>query len=81
MSKQAGQTGPFNKDKMTINDIVALAAVVISIGTNVALYIHLSSTMNGRFDLADRRSDVVLGKVIEIDNRLTRVEERMGIRP
>ena len=66
---------------MTINDIVALAAVVISIGTNVALYNHLSSTMNGRFDLVDRRFDTLIGKVVEVDNRLTRVEERMGIRP
>jgi hypothetical protein len=66
---------------MTINEIVALASVVISIGTNVALYIHLSSIMNTRFDLIERRFEVMLGKVIEIDNRLTRVEERMGIRP
>jgi hypothetical protein len=73
---------------LTIPDIVAFASVVISIGTNAALYIHLSSTMNARFDSferrfdsLERRFDVLLGKVIEIDNRLTRVEERMGIRP
>jgi hypothetical protein len=66
---------------MTLNEIMALASVVISIGTNVALYIHLSSIMNTRFDLIERRFEVMLGKVIEIDNRLTRVEERMGIRP
>jgi len=66
---------------MTISEIVALASVVISIGTNVALYIHLSSTMNSRFDSMERRFDVVLGKVVAIDNRRTRVEERMGIRP
>jgi hypothetical protein len=73
---------------LTINEIVALASVIVSIGTNVALYVHLSSTMNARFDTferrfdsLERRFDVMLGKVIEIDNRLTRVEERMGIRP
>jgi hypothetical protein len=66
---------------LAINDIVALAAVVIAISTNVVLYVHLSSTMNTRFDSLERRSDVMLGKVVEIDNRLTRVEERMGIRP
>jgi hypothetical protein len=67
---------------MPINDIVALTAVVISICTNVGLYVHLSSTMNSRFDSMDRkfesmerRFDVLLGKVIEIDNRLTRVDE------
>jgi hypothetical protein len=66
---------------LPVNDIVALASVVIAISTNVVLYIHLSSTMNTRFDSIERRFDVMLGKVIEIDNRLTRVEERMGIRP
>jgi hypothetical protein len=66
---------------LAINDIVALAAVVIAISTNVVLYVHLSSTMNTRFDLIERRFETMLGKLVEIDNRLTRVEERMGIRP
>jgi hypothetical protein len=80
---------------MTISEIVtlaSLAAALIGIGTNVGLYILLSSTVNSRFDSferktdarfdsIERRFDVMLSKVIEIDNRLTRVEERMGIRP
>jgi hypothetical protein len=76
---------------LAINEIIALAslaAALIAIGTNVGSYIHLCSTMNSRFDSVDRkfesverRVDTLLGKVIEIDNRLTRVEERMGIRP
>ena len=37
--------------------------------------------MNTRFERIDARFDTLMGKVIEIDNRLTRVEERMGIRP
>jgi len=44
---------------MTINEIVALASVVISIGTNIALYVHLSSTMNARFDNVDRKFESV----------------------
>jgi hypothetical protein len=40
--------------------------------------------MNARFAALeshfDPRFDVLLGKVVEIYNRLTRVEERMGIR-
>lgn len=80
---------------MAFSEIIALASLasaLIAIGTNVGLYIHLSSTMNTRFDSferkmdtrfdsVDRRADVTLGKLIEVDNRLTRVEERMGIRP
>lgn len=68
--------------------LASLAAALIGIGMNVGLYIHLGSTMNSRFDAVDRkfesverRFDVLLGKVVEVDNRLTRVEERMGIRP
>ena len=64
---------------MTINEIAALAAVILSIGTNVALYIHLSATMNSRFDSVDRRLEVLTGKVVDIDNRVTRIETRMGI--
>lgn len=30
---------------MTNNEIAALSAVILSIGTNVALYMHLSATM------------------------------------
>ncbi len=55
---------------MAISDIVALAAVIISIGTNVALYIHLSSTvtsagatltgtLNTRFDSIDRKFESI----------------------
>jgi hypothetical protein len=31
--------------------------VVIGIGTNVALCVHLSSTMNSRFDSQDRKME------------------------
>ena len=64
---------------MTINEIAALTAVILSIGTNVALYIHLSATMNSRFDSVDRRLEVLTGKVLDIYNRVTRIETRMGI--
>jgi len=44
---------------MTLAEIIALASVVISIGTNIGLYIHLSSTMNSRFDSVDRKFESV----------------------
>jgi hypothetical protein len=40
---------------MTLSELVALAAVVLSGETNVALYVNLSSTMNSRFDSVDRK--------------------------
>lgn len=35
--------------------------------------------MEARFERVDARFDALMGKVVEIDNRLTRVEDRMGI--
>lgn len=36
------------------------------------------TSLESRFD---SRFDLLMGKVVDIDNRLTRVEARMGIRP
>ena len=51
---------------MTINEFVALSAVVISIGTNVALYVRLSSVMNARFDSVERRLEMIRGDTHQI---------------
>ncbi len=59
---------------MTISEVVALAAVVLSIGTNVGLYIHLSSVMNSRFDSVERRLEMLLGSTHDLDVRLTKME-------
>lgn len=53
---------------------ILVAIPFVGILANTGLFIQLNSTMNTRFD-------TLMGKVIDIDNRLTRVEERMGIRP
>jgi hypothetical protein len=67
---------------MTLNEIVALASVVLSIGTNIGLYIHLSSTMNTRFDSVDRkfesierRLELIQGDTHQMDIRLTKFEK------
>jgi hypothetical protein len=66
---------------MTLNEIVALASVVLSIGTNIGLYIHLSSAMNTRFDSVDRkfesierRLELIQGDTHQMDIRLTQLE-------
>ena len=59
---------------MTITEIVALASLLFSIGTNMALYIHLSSTMNGRFDSFERKMDARFEKV---DGRFDSIERRL----
>lgn len=68
--------------EMTLSEIIALAAVFLSIGTNVGLYVHLSSVMNSRFDSSDRkfesigrRLEMIVGSLHKMDIRLTRIEE------
>lgn len=59
---------------MTIAEIVALASVLISIGTNIGLYIHLSSAMSGRFDSVDQRFDSVDRKFESLERRLEMIQ-------
>jgi hypothetical protein len=71
---------------------ILVAIPLVGILANTGLFIHLSGTMNtrfagleskmdSRFERVDARFDTLMGKVIEIDNRLTRVEDRMGMKP
>lgn len=62
---------------MSISEIVAVGAVILSVGTNVALYVHLSSTMNNRFDSVERRLEMVLGHTHDLDIRLSKMEARL----
>lgn len=61
---------------MTISEIVAIGAVVLSVGTNIALYVHLSSVVNSRFEGTDRRLEMILGSTHDMDIRLTKIEMR-----
>ncbi|MDQ6677108.1 MAG: hypothetical protein M3Z09_07410 [Acidobacteriota bacterium] len=68
---------------MTISEIVAIGAVVLSVGTNVGLYVFLGSTMNNRFDSVDRkfesierRLEMIQGDTHQMDVRLTQLEAR-----
>ena len=60
---------------MTWNEVIALAALVLSVGTNVALYVHLSGVMNQRFDSVERRLELMQGSMHELDIRLTKLEK------
>jgi hypothetical protein len=70
---------------------ILVAIPLVGILANTGLFIHLGSTMNtrfaaleskvdSRFERMDSRFDTLMGKVIEIDNRLTRVVDRMGMK-
>lgn len=67
---------------MNISEIVALASVLVSVGMNVGLYIHLSGVVNSRFDSADRkfesierRLELIQGDTHQMDIRLTKLEK------
>ncbi len=53
---------------------------LVGILANAVLVLHLRTKMNARFERIGERFDMLMGKVIEIDNRLIRVEDRMGIK-
>jgi hypothetical protein len=65
-----------NMNQITLAEVIALAAVVLSIGTNVGLYIHLSSTMSTRFDSIERRLELMQGALHDLDVRITKLEPR-----
>ena len=71
---------------------ILVAIPLVGILANTGLFIHLSGTMNtrfagleskmeSRFERVDARFETLMGKVIDIDNRLIRVEDRIGIKP
>jgi hypothetical protein len=45
------------------------------VGTNVALYIHLSGIMHTRFDGVERRLELIQGSLHDLDTRVTRLEK------
>jgi hypothetical protein len=73
---------------------ILVAIPLVGILANTGLFIHLSTridTLGGRIDTHggrvdtlrahfDARFETLLGKLVEVDNRLTRVEDRMNIR-
>jgi len=70
---------------------VPVFAIMIGFLGNMFQINTLSATLNGRFTSMETRIsnletsfnarfDTLIGKVIEIDNRLTRVEERLDRR-
>jgi hypothetical protein len=59
---------------MSLSEIISLAAVVLSIGTNVGLYVHLSSVMNSRFDSVDRKFENVDRKFESVERRLEMIQ-------
>ena len=71
------------KPHVTISEIVALAAVVLSVGTNMALYIHLSAIMNARFDslisTMDNRFNSVDARFNSVDARFDSIERRLEL--
>jgi hypothetical protein len=57
-------------------------AVLIGILTNVIQWNAINARFNsleGRFNNLDVKFDTLTGKVIDVDNRVTRIEAKLGI--
>jgi hypothetical protein len=69
--------------------ILANTGLFIHLSSTMSLgFAALESKMESRFERVDagfermdQRFETLMGKVIDIDNRLIRVEDRMGIKP
>ena len=69
---------------------IPLLGVIVSVAFNIALYIHLSGQLTTRLDKLDAKIDrlgesimakldALTGKVIDLDNRVVRIETKLGI--
>ncbi|MGH9632657.1 MAG: hypothetical protein ACRD7E_30495 [Bryobacteraceae bacterium] len=54
--------------------LVALIGILV----NVSYFIVLNTRMNNLESKFDTRFDMMMSKLMEVDNRLTRVEEHLG---
>ena len=69
-------------DEMTDVQLYILVAIpLVGILANTGLFLHVSGRVDRLAERMDARFGMLMGKVVDVDNRLTRVEERMGIRP
>ena len=60
---------------------ILVAIPLVGILANTGLFLHVSGRVDRLAERMDARFGMLMGKVVDVDNRLTRVEERMGIRP
>jgi hypothetical protein len=56
-------------------------AVLIGILINSTQFHHAAASINARLTSVETRLDLLLGKVMDFDGRLTRLEERGDRRP
>jgi hypothetical protein len=60
---------------------ILVAIPLVGILANTGLFHHVSGRVDRLAERMDARFDMLMGKVVDVDSRLTRVEERMSIRP
>ena len=60
--------------------VVALIGIMVNIGYFVAINARISSPetrFDNRINSLEAKFDILVGKVVELDNRLVRMEERL----
>jgi hypothetical protein len=61
--------------------LVVLIGILVNVGYFVATngrINHLENRLDARSNSFEAKFDLLVGKVIEVDNRLTRIEERLN---
>jgi len=67
-------------DTATVALISSSSSVAVAI-TALILSYRLFKSLEWRIDRIEDKLDLLTGKVAELDNRLTRVEDKLGISP
>jgi hypothetical protein len=67
-------------DTVTVALISSSSSVAVAI-TALILSYRLFNSLERRIDRIEDKLDLLTGKVAEVDNRLTRVEDKLGISP
>jgi hypothetical protein len=65
---------------LALSNVPTILAVLIGILVNNSRLSDLRNDVDRRLASVETKIDLLTGKVIEIDNRMTRVEAHLGIR-
>ena len=60
--------------------VVAMIGIMVNVGYFVAINARISSLetrLDNRINSLEAKFDILVGKVVEVDNRLVRLEERL----
>ena len=64
-----------------LQSVLVLVGILVNVGYFVAINARiqgLETRVDGRINALETKFDLLIGKVFELDNRLTRIEEKLS---